>query len=133
MTALDIGLVNNMPDSALEATERQFVTLLNEAAGNDITVRLTFYALPNVPRTDLGRRELSSYSGIGDLWGRSLDGIIVTGTEPLAANLNDEPYWSDLTQLVEWAEQNTFFRCLVLPGCACGSPIHGRNPPLSVF
>jgi homoserine O-succinyltransferase len=107
MTALDIGLVNNMPDPALEATERQFVTLLNEAAGNDITVRMTFYALPNVPRTDLGLRELSSYSRIGDLWGRSLDGIIVTGTEPLAANLNDEPYWSDLTQLVEWAEQNT--------------------------
>ena len=107
MAALDIGLVNNMPDAALEATERQFVTLLNEAAGDDITVRLTFYALPNVPRTDLGRRELTSYSEIGDLWSRSLDGIIVTGTEPLAANLNDEPYWSDLTQLVEWAEQNT--------------------------
>ena len=107
MTTLDIGLVNNMPDPALEATERQFVTLLNEAAGDDISVRLTLYSLPSVPRTDLGRRGLSSYRGIGDLWGKSLDGIIVTGTEPLAANLNDEPYWSDLTQLLEWAEQNT--------------------------
>lgn len=107
MTALDIGLVNNMPDSALEVTERQFVTLLNEAAGNDIAVRLAFYALPTVPRTELGRRALRSYCEIGDLWGRSLDAIIVTGTEPLAANLNDEPYWSDLTQLVDWAEQNT--------------------------
>jgi homoserine O-succinyltransferase len=107
MTAVDIGLVNNMPDPALEATARQFVTLLNEAAGNDFTVRLTFYALPNVPRTNLGRRALSSYSGIDDLWSRSLDGIIVTGTEPVAANLKYEPYWSDLTQLVEWADQNT--------------------------
>jgi homoserine O-succinyltransferase len=107
MAALDIGLVNNMPDPALAATERQFVSLLNEAAGNDVTLRLTFYALPNVPRTDLGRRELSSYRRTGDLWGRSLDGIVVTGTEPLAGNLRDEPYWSDLTQLVKWAEQNT--------------------------
>jgi homoserine O-succinyltransferase len=107
MTTLEIGLVNNMPDPALAATQRQFVTLLNEAAGNDVTLRLTFYALPNVPRTDLGRRELRSYSETADLWRRSLDGIIVTGTEPLAGNLKDEPYWSDLTQLVKWAEQNT--------------------------
>jgi homoserine O-succinyltransferase len=107
MPALDIGLVNNMPDSALGATERQFVSLLNEAAGNDVTLCLTFYALPSVPRTPLGLRDLSFYSGIGDLWGRALDGIIVTGTEPLAANLSDEPYWSDLTRLVQWAEQNT--------------------------
>jgi homoserine O-succinyltransferase len=107
MPVLEIGLVNNMPDSALGATQRQFVTLLNEAAGNDVTLCLTFYALPSVPRTPLGLRDLSSYSVIGDLWGRALDGIVVTGTEPLAANLSDEPYWSDLTRLVLWAEQNT--------------------------
>jgi len=104
---LDIGFVNNMPDAALEATERQFVSLLNEAAGSDITLRLTFYALPTVPRKDLGRRRLSSYSDIGDLWGRSLDGLIVTGTEPRAKDLKDEPYWADLARLLSWAGQNT--------------------------
>jgi len=107
MTVLDIGLVNNMPDGALEATERQFLTLLNEAADNGISVRLTLYALPGVPRKDLGRRHLSSYSGIDDLWSKSLDGLIVTGAEPRTANLQDEPYWADLVKLLEWAEQNT--------------------------
>jgi homoserine O-succinyltransferase/O-acetyltransferase len=104
---LNIGFVNNMPDAALEATERQFVSLLQEAADNDITVRLTFYTLPMVPRTDLGLRYLSSYRDMGDLWGRSLDGLIVTGAEPRAKNLKDEPYWADLARLLDWAAQNT--------------------------
>jgi homoserine O-succinyltransferase len=104
---LNIGFVNNMPDAALEATERQFVTLLNEAAENDITVRLTFYTLPMVPRTNLGLQYLSSYRDLDDLWGESLDGLIVTGTEPRAKNLKDEPYWAGLARLLDWAEQNT--------------------------
>src|SRR5882672_12961478 len=107
MTVLDIGLVNNMPDGALEATERQFLTLLNEAADHGISARVTLFALPGVPRTDLGRHHLSSYGRIGELWERSLDGLIVTGTEPRAANLQDEPYWADLARLVEWAMQNS--------------------------
>ena len=41
---LEIGLINNMPDAALEATERQFVALL-EAAAEGLVVRLTLYGL----------------------------------------------------------------------------------------
>jgi homoserine O-succinyltransferase len=102
-----IGLINNMPDTALKATERQFLALL-DAAADGMVVRLTFYALPDVPRTDLARRHVSSfYSGIDDLWDRHLDGLIVTGTEPQAPNLMDEPYWGSLTKVLRWAEDNT--------------------------
>ena len=66
-TRLDIGLVNNMPDAALKATERQFLALLR-AAADDITVRLTLYTLPEVPRTDFGRDQVSRYSDFRDLW-----------------------------------------------------------------
>src|SRR5207247_9765132 len=84
---LEIGLVNDMPDAALEATERQFRALL-DAAAEGMVVRLTLYSLPDVPRSDFGQRRVSSlYSGIGDLWDSHLDGLIVTGTEPRAANL----------------------------------------------
>src|SRR5437867_7951178 len=62
-----IGIVNNMPDSALEATERQFLSLIEAAAG-DMTVRVKFYALPDVPRSDAGRLHAASYSSIRDLW-----------------------------------------------------------------
>ncbi|MGD0132376.1 MAG: homoserine O-succinyltransferase [Bryobacteraceae bacterium] len=104
---LDIGLVNNMPGKALQATERQFLTLLNSAARN-VAVRLWLYALPDVPRTDSGRRHIDSfYSGIDQLWDRPLDGLIVTGMEPRASNLKDEPHWASMTRLIDWAERNT--------------------------
>jgi len=101
-----IGIVNNMPDSALEATERQFLSLVEAAAG-DITVRVKFYALPDVPRSDAGRLHAASYSSMRDLLNDAPDGLIVTGTEPRAADLMDEPYWNSLTRLGEWADQNT--------------------------
>ena len=105
---LDIGLVNNMPDAALKATERQFRTLLRTAA-DGLVVRLTIYSLPEVPRTDFGRHHVDTfYSSLDDLWSSRLDGLIVTGTEPRAPDLTDEPYWGSLTRVLEWAEQNTF-------------------------
>jgi homoserine O-succinyltransferase len=104
---LDIGLINNMPDAALDATVRQFRGLLGAAAG-DVPVRLTLYTLPEVPRTDFGRQQVSSYSRIDDLWDDHLDGLIVTGAEPQAADLKDEPYWRSLTRVLEWAEGHTY-------------------------
>ena len=106
-TCIDIGLVNNMPDAALNATERQFLALLRAAAG-DIAVHLTLYTLPEVPRTEFGREQVSRYSDFRDLWNSHHDGLIVTGTEPRAADLKDEPYWDSLTNVLEWAESHTY-------------------------
>ena len=77
-----------MPDSALEATERQFRTLLSEAA-EGIALRLSLFAIPEVPRSEKARRRMaSSYSNIDELWDNRLDGLIVTGAEPVAARPN---------------------------------------------
>lgn len=104
---LDIGLVNNMPDAALEATERQFLALIDTAAG-DVKVRLHLMSLPEIPRTDYGRRHVAAnHAAIDDLWRTRLDGLIVTGTEPRHADLRAEPYWGVLTDVFDWAEHNT--------------------------
>jgi homoserine O-succinyltransferase/O-acetyltransferase len=104
---LTVGLVNNMPDAACEATERQFLELIRAASG-DAVVRLRLYAIADVPRADETRRELAArYRDIAELWDAPLDGLIVTGTEPKAANLRDEPYWPALTRLIDWARLNT--------------------------
>jgi homoserine O-succinyltransferase/O-acetyltransferase len=104
---LELGLVNNMPDSALESTQRQFVELV-QAAAQDIPVRLRLFALPDVPRGDAALAHLSAgYSSIDELWGSRLDGLIVTGTEPRARSLTDEPYWRSLTNVLAWAQDNT--------------------------
>src|SRR6266850_4752014 len=128
---LTIGLVNNMPDAALQATERQFVALLGAAAG-DVAVRLTPYALPDVPRTDWGLQYVRRfYAGIDDLWDTHLDGLIVTGTEPRSPNLPEEPYWASLTRLLEWAEHNTHsavWSCLATHAAILHLDGIGRRP-----
>jgi homoserine O-succinyltransferase/O-acetyltransferase len=103
---IEIGLLNNMPDAALDQTELQFLELLSSAA-EDRWVHLRFFSLPDLPRSARGRQQLAGYSDIGDLWKADLDGLIVTGTEPKATDLIDEPYWRVFSELVDWAEYNT--------------------------
>ena len=105
---IHIGLVNNMPDGAIEATERQFVSLLAEASG-EIPVTLHLYSLPGIPRLESAANHIRAhYAGIDELWNTHLDGIIVTGREPVTANLRDEPYWGSFTNLLDWARENTY-------------------------
>src|SRR5271156_2338070 len=104
---LTIGLVNNMPDAACEATQRQFLDLLR-AATSDVIVCLKLFSIADVPRPVLVRQEFAGrYRDIAEMWDPPLDGLIVTGTEPRAQRLQDEPYWPALTELVDWARWNT--------------------------
>jgi homoserine O-succinyltransferase/O-acetyltransferase len=104
---LAIGFVNNMPDAALRTTERQFRELLS-AASETIPISLRFFSLPELPRSEAGRQHINQYyEDVGELWTSQLDGLIVTGTEPRAPELRDEPYWNSLATLVEWAENHT--------------------------
>jgi homoserine O-succinyltransferase/O-acetyltransferase len=104
---LTIGLVNNMPDAAVEATERQFAELIR-AASSDVAVRLKLFWIPEVPRVARVRDRLGGrYRDISELWEAPIDALIVTGTEPRAAALTDEPYWPAFRQLIAWARDNT--------------------------
>jgi homoserine O-succinyltransferase len=104
--ALVIGLINNMPDSALEGTEAQFKGVLGAAAGAR-TVRLRLASLPEVPRGPAARARIAArYWSLEQLWAQPPDAIIVTGTEPKSAVLSDEPYWPRLVELVEYADAN---------------------------
>jgi homoserine O-succinyltransferase len=106
-TVLTIGLVNNMPDTALQATERQFMRLLEQAAGNT-HIRFHCFSLPSVQRSQTAKwRVDEQYSDIADLPRLELDGLIVTGAEPVAARLRDEPFWRDLVDIIDWAKDNT--------------------------
>ncbi len=102
--ALVIGLINNMPDSALEGTENQFKALLKSAAG-ERNVILRLASLPEVPRGAEARARIEQrYWTLDQLIGASPDAIIVTGTEPKTAVLSDEPYWARLVELIEYAD-----------------------------
>jgi homoserine O-succinyltransferase len=106
--AVIVGLVNNMPDTALEATEAQFARLLS-AAADTVPVQLRFYFLPEVPRGPAGLAHVNGdrYWSINELHREPPDALIVTGTEPVAPLLSDEPYWERLRELLQWAQANT--------------------------
>ena len=112
---LTIGLVNNMPDAALQATERQFMRLLTAAAGHN---RIHFHclSLPSVKRSHSAKWRVDrQYTDIADIGRLHIDGLIVTGAEPNAAALPKESFWRDLTDIVDWAKTNTrpaIFSCL---------------------
>jgi homoserine O-succinyltransferase len=105
---LAIGLLNNMPDSALEATERQFISLLG-AASDSFSIELSLLAMPGIPRGEVALRRIQErYVSTELLDELKLDGLIVTGREPLTPNLSDEPYWASFVQVLEYARENTF-------------------------
>ena len=104
---LNIGLVNNMPDAAMEATERQFRALL-EGASEGFSIKLSLHSLPGITRSEWATQHVKEfYSSVEELKNGDLDGLIVTGREPLTPNLADEPYWKNFTSLVDWASENT--------------------------
>src|SRR5258708_29356575 len=88
---LTIGLVNNMPDAALQATERQFMRLLEQAAGNN-HIRFHCFSLPSVQRSQTAKwRVDQQYTDIADLPRLHIDGLIVTGADPNPPTLPNEP------------------------------------------
>lgn len=118
---LCIGFVNNMPDAAFAATERQFLRLL-EAASGDLDIRLIPVALETVVRDDRMRASLPArYRAPRMLRGLGVDALIVTGAEPRARHLRQEPYWDELTQLMDWAQGatlSTLYSCLAAHAAA---------------
>jgi homoserine O-succinyltransferase len=104
---LTIGLVNNMPDAALQATERQFTRLLKAASGHN-RIHFHCFSLPSVHRSQTAKWRVDhQYTDIADLGRLQIDGLIVTGAEPSAATLPQEPFWQELTGIIDWAATNT--------------------------
>ena len=102
-----IGLVNNMPDTALTATERQFSGLIAEAAAGR-PVRLLLFSFASVARSEPARARMAGqYRDAAELAGTPVDALIVTGTEPRAPRLDQEPYWPDMARLVDHAARHT--------------------------
>jgi len=100
------ALVNNMPDGAFAATERQFVGLLAAGSGSE-TVALTRYAMAGVPRGErIQARIAAEYQPVGDIFSAPPDLLVVTGSNPIESRIEDEPYWSDLHGLLKWSSEN---------------------------
>lgn len=103
---LHIGLLNMMPDGALEATERQFLRLVG--ACNRIA---QFYVYPftvqGIERSDAALSYMKThYENFERLKERGLDALIITGANITQAKLVEEPFWEPMAEVVEWGDQH---------------------------
>ncbi|WP_020395525.1 homoserine O-succinyltransferase MetA [Thiolinea disciformis] len=129
---LHIGLLNMMPDGALAATERQFFRLVGNA--NLIAqFHMHVFTLDGLPRGTEARVHIDTYyEKFSDLKEQGLDALILTGASPVHPNLEDEPFWSGLMEVVEWADQHvTSVLCSCLASHAIMQHLYGiRRRPL---
>lgn len=104
---LRVAFVNNMPDAAFADTERQFVGLLERAALG-APLLIDRYLVESVPRpASVLHGPASSYRRLSGIYATRPDAIVVTGTEPVAPSVPEEPLWEPLTELFSWAVDHT--------------------------
>ena len=95
-----------MPDGAFDATERQFLDLLDAASGSEV-IEVRRHAVAGVPRGErTAARIAEQYSPVSSMHLDPPDLLIVTGSNPLEPNIEDEPYWGELVDLLSWSRQN---------------------------
>jgi homoserine O-succinyltransferase/O-acetyltransferase len=99
--SLSVAFINNMPDSAFAATERQFLDLVTAGAQSE-SVTVSKFSLGGIQRgPEVARHIATTYDPVDALWDQSPDALIITGSEPLTAHLPDEAYWEQLTYLLQ--------------------------------
>ncbi len=112
---LHVGLLNMMPDAALEATERQFYRLVGES--NPIAqFYMHPFTLPTLPRGEKAQAHIAQfYESFEAIREAGLDALIITGANVSHPNLADEPFWDPLIEVIDWAWDNvtsTLCSCL---------------------
>jgi homoserine O-succinyltransferase len=96
-----------MPDAAFDATERQFLGLLEAGSGQDL-VEVRRYTMDGIPRNEeTAQRIAADYLPYDTIRTTPLDLLVVTGSNPIEARIQDEPYWGDLEELLLWGRTNT--------------------------
>jgi len=112
---MHVGLLNMMPDAALEATERQFFRLVGES--NQIAqFYMHPFTLPELPRGKAAAAHIERYyDSFEQLKREGLDALIITGANVTQPDLALEPFWEPLGEVIEWAWENvtsTLCSCL---------------------
>lgn len=112
---LHIGLLNMMPDAALEATERQFFRLVGQS--NQIAQFYVHpFTIPALARGHVAQAYVDQYYESFDKLQRDgLDALIITGANVTQPDLSAEPFWKPLIEIIDWAYENvtsTLCSCL---------------------
>jgi homoserine O-succinyltransferase len=80
---------------------------LLEAASGDQVIEVRCSTLDGIPRGErTARRIAEDYAPLASITRDPPDLLIVTGSDPLAIDIEDEPYWGDLSDLLVWGREH---------------------------
>ena len=112
---LHIGLLNMMPDAALEATERQFFRLVGHS--NQIAqFYMHPFSLSGIKRGAEATKHLKKYyKTFDEIKSQGLDALIISGANVSQPSLELEPFYEQLREVVDWSYEHvtsTLCSCL---------------------
>ncbi|CAG7857761.1 homoserine O-succinyltransferase [biofilm metagenome] len=103
---MHIGLLNMMPDAALEATERQFLRLLG-ACNQIVQFHIHLFTIEGLTRSQETQAHLDTYyESFEQIKQDGLDGLIISGANVVGNRLSEEDFWQPLTEVFSWATEN---------------------------
>jgi homoserine O-succinyltransferase len=111
---LHVGLLNMMPDAALQATERQFLRLVG-SCNRIVQFHVHPFTVRGVERRGAARDYTEAYyESFDGVRAAGLDALIITGANPVEADITREPFWSSLIEVLDWARESV---CSTLMSC----------------
>ncbi len=103
---LHIGLLNIMPDSALEATERQFFRLVG-ACNQIAQFHVHPFTIKGLERGEKAKAHIDTYyESFEQIKQDGLDALIISGANVTHDTLAEEDFWQPLCEVFDWAKQN---------------------------
>ncbi|GIV59001.1 MAG: homoserine O-succinyltransferase [Rhodothermaceae bacterium] len=123
---LHIGLLNMMPDAALQVSERQFMRLIG-GCNKIVQFFVHPFTVPGLPRSPEARTYLDTYyEDFETLKAEGLDALIITGANVARPLLDQEPFWEPLVEVIAWAREHvTSVLCSCLATHALLKVFHG--------
>lgn len=102
---LHIGLLNIMPDAALEATERQFFRLVG-ACNQIAQFHVHPFTLKDLERSPEAQAHIDKYyDSFDQIKQDGLDALIISGANVTHNHLQEEDFWQPLTEVFIWAKE----------------------------
>ena len=103
---LHIGVLNMMPDAALEITERQFLRLIANCS-QAVNFYAHFFSVGCLPRSAQAQAHIAEhYTSFERLRDKRLDALIISGANVTNPVLDREAFWSPLREIIDWAQED---------------------------
>ena len=103
---IHIGLLNMMPDTAIEATERQFFRLVG-ACNQIAQFHVHLFTIEGLERGHDAKAHIEKfYEPFAKIQQEGLDALIISGANVTHPHIPEEDFWGALTEVFDWAKQN---------------------------